>query len=68
MDATTHHQQNLTGFGFIVRDHAGSQHATQMWKNQGNMEACLAEAIALRAALLWVHENNLQQVLVETDS
>ena len=64
MDASVREQGNQLGFGFVVRNH-------QMAKNgrlHGPLEALAGKALGCRKALVWIQNNGLLDVAVESDS
>lgn len=60
---------NYTRWGLIDRDHrSGNLQAAATKREKLKCSTTLAEALALRWCLQWINDQNLQNVVVETDA
>ncbi|XP_019168367.1 PREDICTED: uncharacterized protein LOC109164066 [Ipomoea nil] len=55
------------GFGLVVRDHVGCFVATKKGQLDGERDPFVAEALAAKEALTWLKEQNLNNIIIESD-
>ncbi|GKV15332.1 hypothetical protein SLEP1_g26129 [Rubroshorea leprosula] len=60
-------KQRNFGMGAILRDCSGEVMAAMACKDQGAVEATVAEACSLRRALQWAHDLSLTRIIMESD-
>ncbi|KAF2295243.1 hypothetical protein GH714_032273 [Hevea brasiliensis] len=66
-DASIFVGENLTGFAAVVRNDTGHFVLEMSGFRSGNFSPPVAEALALRETLLWLHNQGLDHVDVEMD-
>lgn len=67
-DAAVFPSLGKTGFGFVLRDHEQCIMECCAGAYEGLLDPLSAELIGIKEALAWLHDNNLDNVIVETDS
>uniref|UniRef100_A0A803PD31 Uncharacterized protein n=1 Tax=Cannabis sativa TaxID=3483 RepID=A0A803PD31_CANSA len=68
MDAALCAEQSKLGFGAVIKDWRGNLVAGLSIPTAGNFQPLMAEALALRAGLIWCHHIKIPLAVVETDS
>lgn len=66
-DAAIFEAQNCYSYAFAARDHRGEVVTARSKCSMGNIAPENAEAIGVREALSWIKEEQIRDVLVETD-
>nr|GMD79389.1 uncharacterized protein LOC109155154 [Ipomoea batatas] len=68
VDAANDIVSKVTGVASLIRDNAGSFHATLQLKLNGYHSAKIAEAIAVREALKWLKSRRVDNIQIESDA
>lgn len=68
IDVAVKPNDNHTGLAWILRDPSQSVIAAECIPIHGVLSVALAEALAIREALSWIHSTNLSNVIIEFDA